>query len=49
MFNNAPMHPYDYVMSFIISLCPHMWRTVMDPRVDAIREKRKGLDEKVKR
>jgi hypothetical protein len=48
MFNNAPMHPYDYVQSFAISLCPYMWRTVMDPRVDAIREKKKGIDKKVK-
>lgn len=41
------MMPYDYVMNFMLSLCPYMWRTVMDPRVDSLREKRKGIDEKL--
>jgi len=41
MFDEAPTLPYDYIMSFIISLCPYIWRTVMDPRVEALKNKEK--------
>ncbi len=38
------MLPYDYVVSFILSLCPYIWRTVMDPRVQALQAKKKVYD-----
>ena len=41
------MLPYDYVMSFIISLCPYVWRTAMDPRVEALSSKKKDLEETI--
>ena len=33
------MLPYDYIVSYIISLCPYIWRSVMDPRVLALKNK----------
>ena len=41
------MLPYDYVMSFIISLCPYVWKKVMDPRVEAIALRKKHIDPKL--
>ncbi len=49
MFDDAPMLPYDYVMNIIISLCPYMWRTVMNPRVEAIQRKEKKIDANVEK
>jgi hypothetical protein len=46
MIEDTPMLPYDYVMSFIISLCPYIWHTVMDPRVEALYMK-KTIDPKI--
>jgi hypothetical protein len=40
------MLPYDYVMSFIISLCPYIWHEVMDPRVEVLYLK-KTIDPKI--
>jgi hypothetical protein len=39
MYDEAPMLPYDYIVSFIISICPYMWKSVMDKRVDALKNK----------
>lgn len=41
MFEEAPFFPYDYVTTLIISLNPFVWRKVIDPRVDALRNKEK--------
>jgi hypothetical protein len=42
--DDTPMLPYDYVMSFILSLCPYIWRSVMDSRVEALYAKKKVYD-----
>jgi len=44
LIENTPMLPYDYVMCFIISLCPPVWRAVMDPRVKSLKQKSKQPD-----
>lgn len=41
------MLPYDYVMCLIISFCPYIWRTVMDPRVEAVQQRKKSIDKQV--
>ena len=41
MFEEAPYFPYDYITSVVISLNPYIWKIVVDPRVDALRNKQK--------
>jgi len=39
MLEDVPMLPYDYVMCFIISLYPPVWKAVMNPRVKVLKKR----------
>ena len=41
-FDEAPYHPFEYLHSFVLSLCPPLWFYLINPRVDAINDLKLG-------
>jgi alkane 1-monooxygenase len=37
-FDEAPYHPFEYLHSFVICLCPPLWFYTINPRVEVLSE-----------
>ena len=42
-FDKAPYLPYEYIQMIMISICPPIFFMIMDPRVQAIEDAKKGI------
>jgi len=43
MKNEAPTYPFDYNYGFVIALVPPIWFYCVNPKIDAMKAKEKGL------